>query len=376
MIFSVPAEYFIFSAILLGIAVAHRRALHISLAGLTVLLAFKLLRHDFALVQHLAHEARLLINLLGLLVGFALMARYFEESGLQRRLPALLPNGVLGGISLLGGIFVLSGFLDNIAAAVIGTLLASSVFSKRVHPAFLVAIVAAANAGGAGSVIGDTTTTMLWISGKSALMISYAYVAALAAFAVFAPLASVLQNRYQQLQRPAAESSEIRWPQVLIVCTALVATALANVWFDFPALGLIAALLIAAPFYRPPLAEIPQALKGAVFLLALVLSASLVPVTALPPPTHLSTFGLGILSAVFDNIPLTKLAIDQGGYDWPLLSFAVGYGGSLTWFGSSAGVAVTGLFPEHRSVLSWIRNAWHVLLGYLVGFAALVLWGS
>ena len=39
----------------------------------------------------------------------------------------------------------------------------------------------------------------------------------------------------------------------------------------------------------------------------------------------------------------------QGGYDWGMLAYAVGYGGSMIWFGSSAGVAITNIFPEARS---------------------------
>ena len=82
---------------------------------------------------------------------------------------------------------------------------------------------------------------------------------------------------------------------------------------------------------------------------------------------------LGWLSAVFDNIPLTALAINQGGYDWALLAYAVGFGGSMIWFGSSAGVALTNLFPEGRSVASWLRQGWYIPLAYLVGFAAMLL---
>jgi Na+/H+ antiporter NhaD/arsenite permease-like protein len=79
------------------------------------------------------------------------------------------------------------------------------------------------------------------------------------------------------------------------------------------------------------------------------------------------------LSAVFDNIPLTALALGQGGYDWALLAFAVGFGGSITWFGSSAGVALTNLYPEGRSLRQWIRQGWFVPVAYVVGFAAMML---
>ena len=69
--------------------------------------------------------------------------------------------------ALLVIVFVMSGFLDNIAAALIGGAMAHTLFRGRVRVGYLAAIVAASNAGGAGSVIGDTTTTMMWIKGVS-----------------------------------------------------------------------------------------------------------------------------------------------------------------------------------------------------------------
>jgi hypothetical protein len=75
---------------------------------------------------------------------------------------------------------------------------------------------------------------------------------------------------------------------------------------------------------------------------------------------------------VFDNIPLTKLALEQRGYDWGMLAYAVGYGGSMIWFGSSAGVAVSNLFPQARSVGAWVRGGWHVALAYVAGFMVLL----
>ena len=97
-------------------------------------------------------------------------------------------------------------------------------------------------------------------------------------------------------------------------------------------------------------------------------AASLMPLKALPDPSWQSTFALGALSSVFDNIPLTALALAQGGYDWALLAFAVGFGGSMTWFGSSAGVAITNEFPEARSLKRWIVQGWFVPVAYVAGF--------
>ena len=78
--------------------------------------------------------------------------------------------------------------------------------------------------------------------------------------------------------------------------------------------------------------------------------------------------GLGFLSSVFDNIPLTALALKQGGYDWGFLAYTVGFGGSMIWFGSSAGVAISNMYPEAKSVGLWLRHGWFIAVSYVVGF--------
>ena len=87
------------------------------------------------------------------------------------------------------------------------------------------------------------------------------------------------------------------------------------------------------------------------------------PVDRLPRPTAFSTVLLGFVSAVLDNIPLTKLALVQGGYDWAFLAYSVGFGGSMLWFGSSAGVAVSEAVPDVRSSVCGCATAgtfrWH-----------------
>ena len=71
---------------------------------------------------------------------------------------------------------------------------------------------------------------------------------------------------------------------------------------------------------------------------------------------------------MFDNIPLTALALKQGGYDWGYLAYTVGFGGSMIWFGSSAGVALSNMYPEAKSVGSWLAHGWHVAIAYVIGF--------
>jgi len=102
---------------------------------------------------------------------FALLSKHFEASNVPARLPRFLPDDWKGGLVLLVMIFVLSSFLDNIAAALIGGTIARAVFRNKVHIGYLAAIVAASNAGGLGSVVGDTTTTMMWIDGVHPLQV-------------------------------------------------------------------------------------------------------------------------------------------------------------------------------------------------------------
>ena len=74
--------------------------------------------------MHMAHEWVDLANLFLLLMGFALLSRHFEESRIPDEMPALLPDDWKGGVVLLVLVFVLSSFLDNIAAALIGGTMA------------------------------------------------------------------------------------------------------------------------------------------------------------------------------------------------------------------------------------------------------------
>jgi Na+/H+ antiporter NhaD/arsenite permease-like protein len=386
----VPVEFAIFGVTLLGVAIFHRHSLIVALLGLASVTVYKLLLGDFhgqpgwlGLRWHLEEEWVILANLFALLVGFALLSRHFEESQVPRLLPRFLPDDWKGGVVLLAWVFVLSSFLDNIAAALIGATVASAVYRRKLHVGFLAAIVAAANAGGSGSVIGDTTTTMMWLDGVAPLDVLHAYVAAVAAFIVFAIPASRQQQRYSPIEKNADLDATVDWARVIIVVLILVSAIAANIHANrlgeeeagaFPYIGatVVGLILLMTPWRRPDWNAVPAAAKGSTFLLSLVLLASMMPVDRLPAASAQTTFGLGFLSAVFDNIPLTKLALEQGGYDWGALAYAVGFGGSMIWFGSSAGVAVSNLFPESRSVFQWLRGGWHVVLGYIVGFAVLM----
>lgn len=384
-LFGIPVEFVLFGLMLTGVALLHEHALGVSLTGLALILGYEALVTSFptgegveAFVTHVEHEWVIITNLLLLLIGFELLSSQFERSNISDHLPDLLPDGWSGGLALLAIVFVLSAFLDNIAAAVLGGVMARHVYKGRVSIGFLAAIVASSNAGGAGSVIGDTTTTIMWLNGVSPLTVIPAFIAAIAAFIVIGPIGAWAQHRHQPILADDEPGHPLEWRRIwivaIILATAVSANILANLLSEgeeiAPWLGLAlwAALLLTSLWAKPDWSLIRPGAKGAFFLAGLVAAASLMPLRDLPAASWQTAFGLGAVSSIFDNIPLTVLALRQGGYDWALLAFAVGYGGSMVWFGSSAGVALTNLYPEGRSVGAWLKQGWFVPIGYLAGF--------
>src|ERR1700674_5876847 len=331
----VPVDFILFGLTLLGVALFHHYTLQVALTGLAAITLYKLAFAGFkygtglaGLGLHMQHEAVILSNLFLLLMGFALLSRHFEKSRIPDEMPAFLPDDWKGGFMLLVIVAVISSFLDNIAAAL-------SVFE--------------------------------------------AYTAAGLAMIVFGIPAAIQQQRISPIIKRPRGKLHFDWTRVAIVAAILLAALASNLIANlrFPALLDIApiiglavwvVLLASAPLRRPDWEIMPETFKGTIFLLALVTCASMMPVEKLPSASWQTALGLGFVSAVFDNIPLTALALKQGGYDWGYLAYAVGFGGSMIWFGSSAGVALANMYPEAKSVGLWLRQGWHVTVAYVIGF--------
>ena len=83
----IPIEFIFFALTLLGVALFHNQTLYVALTGMVVIAAYKLGFTDFSLLKHLGHEWVVLTNLLGLLLGFALLADHFEKSEVPAKQP-------------------------------------------------------------------------------------------------------------------------------------------------------------------------------------------------------------------------------------------------------------------------------------------------
>src|SRR5689334_21756994 len=236
MLLGIPVDFILFGLTLLGVALFHHHTLAVALTGLATITLYKLIFTGFkfgpglgGLALHMQHEWVILSNLFLLLMGFALLSRHFEKSKLPDVMPAILPDDWKGAFFLLVIVCVLSSFLDNIAAALIGGVMAREVFRGKVHIGYLAAIVAASNAGGAGSVVGDTTTTMMWIDGVSPLSVVEAYVAVSVAIFIFGIPAAIQQQRYSPIAKDVPAGTRIDWGRVVVVFAILIVAILTNV---------------------------------------------------------------------------------------------------------------------------------------------------
>ncbi len=283
-VLGVPVDFILFGFTLLGVALFHRHTLRVALAGLAIITLYKLGFTGFksgsgipGLLAHLTHEWVILTNLLCLLLGFALLSRHFEKTHLPAVLPRFLPHDWKGCFALLVIVFVLSSFLDNIAAALIGGAMAHTLFRAKVHIGYLAAIVAASNAGGSGSVVGDTTTTMMWIDGVDPLDVFEAYVAASVALVVCGIPAAMQQQRYSPILHHQHEHIHVDLVRLGIVFFILIAAIVTNVVMNvkfpevsdhFPFIGasVVIALLLSVPLRRPDWEVLPESFKGSIFL--------------------------------------------------------------------------------------------------------------
>lgn len=387
----IPIEFVLFALTLAGVAFFHRQTMKVALTGLAVISVYKIGFTGFKSGPGHRRFCRSPRASLGdfdesilSFVCFRLVGAPLRKEPRAARVAEISSARLKGGFILLAMIWVLSSFLDNIAAALVGGAMAHQLFRAKVHIGDLAVIVAASNAGGAWSVVGDTTTTMMWISGVSPLAVFEAIIASSVALLFFGICAAKQQHKYSPMLQQTHEPIPIDWARIGIVALMLVAAIVTNVtvnvfppsysdYFPFIGVAVWLVLLLSVAVRRPDWEVLGEVFKGSVFLLALVLCASMMPVEKLPRPSWVTALQLGFLSAVFDNIPLTALALKQGGYDWGFVAYAVGFGGSMIWFGSSAGVALSNLFPEARSVTKWLRHGLHIAVAYVIGFFAM-LW--
>ncbi|MBR0781175.1 sodium:proton antiporter NhaD [Bradyrhizobium iriomotense] len=309
--------------------------------------------------------------------------------------------------------FFLSAILDNLTTTIVMiSLIQKLVGARDDRLVFAAIIVIAANAGGAWTVIGDVTTTMLWIGGQISPLRIMASVFPASLVNLLLPLAVISYSRRgKSIAPPRKEDRDAiaRFERNLMfylgLGTLIAVPAFKAVTHLAPFMGILFGLgvlwLVGEIVHRHKDEHVRQPLtlvhaltridmSSVVFFVGILLAVACLEhagllsmlarwLDAAIGRQDVIVVVLGLLSAVIDNVPL--VAATMGMYDlahyppdsfiWEFIAYCAGTGGSILIIGSAAGVAAMGL--ERIEFLWYARRiAPPALAGYLAGAAVYV----
>ena len=272
---------------------------------------------------------------------------------------------------------------------------------------FVGVVIIAANAGGAWTVIGDVTTTMLWIKHKiSAVAVMrdlfLPSVACLLVPLLFLPAHSKASSSRSATTAESNEGGGIQfWHRALFLTLGLLGLLSVPAFKAYthlpPFVGMmlsLSVLWLVSEFVSHTLDEATRSTTGVLaalkrvdmstilFFLGILLAVGSLSATgtlgnlanwldSVVPNRDLVAVVIGLVSAVVDNVPLVAAGIEMYTMPmddrfWMLLAYCAGTGGSCLIIGSAAGVAAMGL---ERINFLWYatRIAPLALLGYIAG---------
>ena len=372
------------------------------------------LKRDFMLHGKLfvllAEISEILFFLLGAMTIVELVDAHEGFSIITSRITAEKKTTLLWMTSWLA--FFMSAVLDNLTSTIVMVSLIRKLISDDSRLLFVGMVVVAANAGGAWTVIGDVTTTMLWIGGKLSVIGVIKAVLLPSIVCLLLPLlVASLSLRGQRFTPRDSVSSNLGrgdtpFTQKLFLGLGLLGLLSVPVFklvTHLPPfigmLGSLSVLWLVSDYVRRDLDEDRRTSTNVVHVLRKVDSASilffmgiLLAVGALQATGVLESVALkldkvfgnrtiiailtGLFSAIVDNVPLVAAGINM--YTppiddpfWLLLAYTAGTGGSCLIIGSAAGVAAMGL--EKITFGYYLKKiAPLALLGYAAGVAVFI----
>jgi Na+/H+ antiporter NhaD/arsenite permease-like protein len=310
--------------------------------------------------------------------------------------------------------FFLSAVLDNLTTTIVMvSLLRKLVHDTGLRKLFVGMTVIAANAGGAWTVIGDVTTTMLWIKQKIGTVEVMQQLLLPSLACLLVPLLFLSRYMRGQLPTPAdhqpnpLEKNIQPWHQALFLSLGLLGLLSVPIFKTYthlpPFMGMmlsLSVLWIASELVSHTLDEQTRTTTGVLAALQRVDMSSvlfflgiLLAVGALSATGVLQALAqwldktvnshtvvaviIGLVSAVVDNVPLVAAGIEmyqmpENDVFWMMLAYCAGTGGSCLIIGSAAGVAAMGL--ERIDFVWYLRKiAPWALLGYFSGIVVYLL---
>lgn len=368
---------------------------------------------DGQLLHSVSEIAQILFFLMGAMTIVELIDAHEGFSIVTSRIRARKTVTLFWIVSWLT--FFLSSVLDNLTTTIVMvSLLRKLVHERELRKLFVGLVIIAANAGGAWSVIGDVTTTMLWVKQKIGTVETSQQLFLASVTCVLVPLV-VLSLRTKGMLPLRDESVESEngknlkpWHQIVFLVIGVGGLLSVPIFKAVthlpPFLGMLLALgvlWVVSEFVSHTLDEETRTSTGVLavlrrvdmssilFFLGILLAVSALGATGLlgnlaksldstiPSHSAVAIF-IGLVSAVVDNVPLVAAGIEmytmpENDFFWMMLAYCAGTGGSCLIIGSAAGVAAMGL--EHLDFMWYFRyiSPW-ALLGYLSG--ALVALGQ
>jgi Na+/H+ antiporter NhaD/arsenite permease-like protein len=310
--------------------------------------------------------------------------------------------------------FFVSAVLDNLTTTIVMVSLLRKVVSDRdTRLLFVGVVIIAANAGGAWTVIGDVTTTMLWIKHKISTVAVMGDLFLPSVVCLLVPLLALSRVLKGELDThvPASNRTEDggiqTWHRMLFLGLGLAGLLSVPVFKAYthlpPFMGMMLSLSVlwfASELVAHTLDEATRSTTGVLaalkrvdmstilFFLGILLAVGSLSATGLlgslaagldrvVPSRDVVAVIIGLVSAVVDNVPLVAAGIEMYTMPmddrfWMLLAYCAGTGGSCLIIGSAAGVAAMGL---ERINFLWYatRIAPLALLGYLAGVGVFLL---
>ena len=370
------------------------------------------------IIEQLSHHLSSISEIVFFLLGAMTIVEIIDaHDGFQNITERIKPNHKTKLIWLIAVItFFLSAVLDNLTSTIVMmSILNKLIEDKKTKWLLLGLVIISSNAGGAFSPIGDVTTTMLWIGGQISPLniMKQTFLASLVCMVVPTLMINYMIKGKIELRANVENSLNFNTNSfernlifyVGIGCLLFVPlfktlTNLPPYMGMFLSLGIIWTLteLIHNKKHvnEKGILSVSHALRkidtpSILFFFGILLSISSLEVVGVLPQMasslnssignlNLVAICIGLLSAVFDNVPLVAALqsmyslndYPQDHYFWELLAFTAGTGGSCLIIGSAAGVAVMGIekidFFWYLKKISWIA-----LIGFIAGVATFLI---
>ncbi len=336
--------------------------------------------------------------------GFSLIARYVRS---KSKVSLLWVIGICT--------FFLSSVLDNLTTTIVMiSVLRKLVADRELRLLYIGIVVVAANAGGAWTVIGDVTTTMIWMKHKISEweVMRDLFLPSMACLLV--PLGILSTQLKGELEMPKETQDDLEeksietWHKALFLALGVAGLLAVPIFKTYthlpPFMGMmlsLGVLWLASELVSRTMDEKTKSSTGVLSALRRIDMSSvlfflgiLLAVGALGSMNILTQLAeylqatlknqsliaviIGLVSAVVDNVPLVAAGIEMYASTplndsfWMLLAYCGGTGGSCLIIGSAAGVAAMGL--EKIDFFWYFRKiAPLALAGYFAGIAVYFL---